>query len=70
MRYISKVILKHGGKDILDVGSGLGEASVYFALKGLNVTALDISKGMLDFTKSLQKNTVFQSLLFTLLQKI
>ena len=35
------------GKRILDLGSGLGEASIYFALKGAVVTALDISPGML-----------------------
>ena len=41
------------GKRILDVGAGLGEASVYFALKGAAVTALDLSPKMLGFTRSL-----------------
>ena len=47
MRYITDIILTHGGSTLLDVGSGLGEASVYFATKGLDVTALDISSEML-----------------------
>ncbi len=33
---------------ILDVGAGLGEASVYFALKGAQVTANDLSPLMLE----------------------
>ena len=41
------------GKKILDLGCGAGEASVYFALKGAEVTALDISTGMLEKVKEL-----------------
>jgi len=33
---------------ILDVGAGLGESSVYFALQGALVTATDLSPGMVD----------------------
>lgn len=40
-------------KKILDLGCGLGEASVYFALKKMKVIALDISPGMLSCTKKL-----------------
>lgn len=36
------------GVDLLDIGAGLGESSVYFALKGANVTANDISTVMLS----------------------
>jgi 2-polyprenyl-3-methyl-5-hydroxy-6-metoxy-1,4-benzoquinol methylase len=36
------------GKRLLDVGAGLGESSVYFALQGARVTATDISPGMID----------------------
>ncbi len=36
---------------VLDLGSGLGEASVWFALQGAQVTALDISPGMLDVVR-------------------
>ena len=36
------------GINLLDIGAGLGESSVYFALKGAQVTATDISPGMVD----------------------
>lgn len=35
------------GKNVLDLGCGAGETSVYFALQGANVTACDISHEML-----------------------
>jgi len=57
MRYIRKVLgndLKN--KQLLDVGCGLGEASVYFALEGAQVTAMDISKKMLESTDALAKH--------------
>lgn len=41
------------GKRILEIGCGLGEASVYFAKQGAIVTASDISSGMLEVTKQL-----------------
>lgn len=41
------------GKRVLEVGCGLGEASVYFAKQGAIVTASDISSGMLDVTQKL-----------------
>jgi len=41
------------GKRLLDVGCGLGEASVFFALEGADVTATDISSGMLDAAQRL-----------------
>jgi 2-polyprenyl-3-methyl-5-hydroxy-6-metoxy-1,4-benzoquinol methylase len=34
------------GRRLLDLGSGLGEAAVYFALRGARVTATDISPEM------------------------
>lgn len=34
------------GRTLLDVGCGLGEAAVYFALEGATVTATDLSPGM------------------------
>jgi len=54
MRYItSQLSLK--GKSLLDIGCGLGEASVYFALKGARVTAMDISIFMIDTTLALAR---------------
>ncbi|MBI5195876.1 MAG: class I SAM-dependent methyltransferase [Nitrospirae bacterium] len=39
------------GKKILELGCGAGEASVYFAKKGADVIATDISAGMLEVVK-------------------
>jgi SAM-dependent methyltransferase len=36
------------GKKILDIGSGLGESSVYFAMQGAEVTSTDISPLMVE----------------------
>jgi len=51
-RFILKLIDRHlGGLDgqrVLDVGAGLGESSVYFALKGAKVTTSDLSPGMVE----------------------
>lgn len=38
------------GRRVLDLGTGAGEAAVYFALLGADVTATDLSPGMLDVT--------------------
>ena len=43
------------GKRLLDVGCGLGESSVYFALKGAKVTAVDLSPGMVECAVNLGK---------------
>ena len=59
MRYITSRLGNMKGKSLLDIGCGLGEASVYFALKGANVTSSDLSEGMLNVTQSLaRKNNV------------
>ncbi len=55
MRYITKRLGNIKGKKILDIGCGLGEASVYFAMKGAKVLAMDISHYMTDTTRALAK---------------
>lgn len=59
MRYITQRLGNIKGKRLLDVGCGLGEASVYFAILGADVTSSDLSQGMLDATLRLaQANNV------------
>lgn len=36
------------GKKLLDIGAGLGESSVYFALQGAKVTTVDVSPVMVE----------------------
>lgn len=52
-RWILKRMGDLRGKRVLDVGAGLGESSVYFALQGSNVTYTDLSPGMADFARRL-----------------
>jgi len=55
----NRKILKYLGdvkdKKILDLGCGAGEAAVYFAKKGADVTAVDISEGMLNVVERVAK---------------
>lgn len=41
------------GKRVLDIGCGQGDSSVYFALKGAEVWAIDVSDRMIEFTARL-----------------
>lgn len=43
------------GKRLLDIGAGLGESSVYFALKGAKVTTVDVSPMMVETALRLGK---------------
>ena len=43
------------GKKLLDIGAGLGESSVYFALQGARVTTLDVSAGMVETASALAR---------------
>jgi len=43
------------GKRILDLGCGLGDAAVYFGMRGAKVTAVDISQGMVKVCQKLAK---------------
>jgi SAM-dependent methyltransferase len=46
-RFILRQMGDLRGRRVLDLGCGLGESSVYFALQGAIVTAVDISPGMI-----------------------
>jgi len=47
-QFILDLIGPLAGKRLLDIGAGLGESSVYFALHGARVTMVDISPGMVE----------------------
>lgn len=53
MRHIRDKLGNISGKTLLDVGCGLGEASVYFAMQGAIVTVTDISPGMCETAQKL-----------------
>jgi 2-polyprenyl-3-methyl-5-hydroxy-6-metoxy-1,4-benzoquinol methylase len=50
-RFIFNKMGPLNGKKVLDVGSGLGESSVYLALNGAKVMMVDISPGMIEKAK-------------------
>ena len=52
-KFILKKIGNVSGKTLLDIGCGTGEASVYFAIRGAKVTAVDVSEKMLKIAKRL-----------------
>jgi ubiquinone/menaquinone biosynthesis C-methylase UbiE len=43
------------GKKVLELGSGAGEGAVYFAIQGAQVTATDLSEGMLKVVDQLAR---------------
>jgi len=54
-RFILKQIGSLRGLRLLDIGCGLGESSVYFALQGAQVTATDLSPAMVECAVNLGK---------------
>lgn len=50
-RFIIESLGDLRGKKVVELGCGLGEAAVYFAKKGADVVATDISQGMCDLVK-------------------
>jgi 2-polyprenyl-3-methyl-5-hydroxy-6-metoxy-1,4-benzoquinol methylase len=54
-RFMLRLMGDLRGKRLLDIGCGLGESSVYFALKGAEVTAVDLSPGMVQTASELAK---------------
>jgi SAM-dependent methyltransferase len=48
-RFILSQMGPLAGQRLLDIGCGLGESSVYFALQGADVTCTDLSPGMVDY---------------------
>lgn len=55
IRHIMRALGDIRGKRIIDLGCGLGETSVYFALKGARVTAVDLSPEMLKVVDRLSR---------------
>jgi len=55
-RIILRKLQEFNNKKILELGCGAGEASVYFAKKGADVVASDISGGMLNLAQKLASN--------------
>jgi len=53
LKHITGLLGELDGLRILDVGTGLGESAVYFALKGAAVTATDSSPKMVSFCREL-----------------
>ena len=54
-KYLIKKIGDIKGKKLLEIGCGFGEASVYFAKQGAEVTATDLSGEMLNIALELAK---------------
>ena len=52
-RFILDRLGSLSGKKLLDIGAGLGESSVYFALRGALVTTVDISPQMVEMALGL-----------------
>lgn len=47
------------GKTILDLGCGMGDASLYFASRGTHIESIDISPGMIEVLNATKKKYKF-----------
>jgi ubiquinone/menaquinone biosynthesis C-methylase UbiE len=54
-KFIARQMGPLAGKKILDLGTGTGEAAVYFATHGADTYICDISSGMIEFAMELGK---------------
>ena len=54
-RHVLREFGSLSGKRILDLGCGMGDAAVFFALRGATVCAVDVSPGMVDVTTRLAR---------------
>jgi ubiquinone/menaquinone biosynthesis C-methylase UbiE len=52
------------GKNLLDLGCGGGQTSVFFAKQGATVTGIDFSEKQIDFAKNLAKKKRINKILF------
>lgn len=57
--YIDMFLNSLNGKDVLDIGSGLGNLTNYIYEKGFNVTAIDLSDEMIKLAKKNYSNIEF-----------
>lgn len=53
------------GKTILDLGCGMGDATVFFATQGAFLHAIDISSGMIEITQRLARKHRVQDRVYT-----
>jgi 2-polyprenyl-3-methyl-5-hydroxy-6-metoxy-1,4-benzoquinol methylase len=53
LRQMNRLLGSLRGRRLLDIGCGLGETSVYFAMQGAQVTASDISPHMVETAQKL-----------------
>ena len=60
--YIDKFLDSLNGKEILDIGCGLGNLTNYMNEHGFNVIGIDLSDEMLKIAKSKYKNITFKKM--------
>lgn len=57
--FIDTFLNSLNGKEVLDIGCGLGNLTNYMKEKGFNLTGIDLSDEMLNFAKSKYKDITF-----------